>query len=143
MIDAWQPPGIESVDAWEVRRLARLPVPGLAGDLHHDMGRGALSVRLIGSLSSDEEKVEIAKRYIVPRQLQQAGLTAEQLVFTDATLKQIISRYTREAGVRLLEKSIGRVTRKVAVRFADGSKEAVTATSVLRFVGTRLCGHVR
>jgi len=75
---------------------------------------------------SDEEKVEIAKRYIVPRQLQQAGLTAEQLVFTDATLKHMISRYTREAGVRLLEKSIGRVTRKVAVRFADGSKEAVT-----------------
>ena len=56
MIDAWEPPGIEAVDAWEVSRLARLPVPGLAGDLHHDMGRGALSVRLIGSLSSDEAR---------------------------------------------------------------------------------------
>ena len=75
---------------------------------------------------SDEEKIEIAKRYIVPRQLQQSGLTAEQLALPDATLKQIIARYTREAGVRLLEKAIGRVTRKVAVRFAEGSEEAVT-----------------
>ena len=63
MIDAWAPPGIEAVDAWEVRRLARLPVPGLAGDLHHDMGRGALSVRLIGSLSSDEARDPSSKNY--------------------------------------------------------------------------------
>jgi len=56
MIGAWEPPGIESVDAWEARRLARLPVPGLAGDLHHDMGRAALSVRLSGSLSGDETR---------------------------------------------------------------------------------------
>ena len=75
---------------------------------------------------SEEEKVEIARRYIVPRQLQQSGLTAEQLVLPDATLKQIIGRYTREAGVRLLEKAIGRVARKVAVRFAEGTGKAVT-----------------
>jgi ATP-dependent Lon protease len=75
---------------------------------------------------SEEEKVEIAKRYIVPRQLQQSGLTAEQLVLPDATLRHIIGRYTREAGVRLLEKAIGRVARKVAVRFAEGTGKAVT-----------------
>jgi ATP-dependent Lon protease len=75
---------------------------------------------------SDEEKIEIAKRYIVPRQLQQSGLTAERLALPDVTLKQIIGRYTREAGVRLLEKAIGRVARKVAVRFAEGTGEAVT-----------------
>lgn len=75
---------------------------------------------------SDEEKVEIAKRYIVPRQLQESGLTANQLVLPEATLTQIISRYTREAGVRLLEKAIGRVTRKIAVRFAEGKGETVT-----------------
>ena len=75
---------------------------------------------------SEEEKVEIAKRYIVPRQLRQSGLTTQQLVLPDATIKQIISRYTREAGVRLLEKAVGRVARKVAVRFAEGIGEAVT-----------------
>jgi hypothetical protein len=56
MIDAWAVPGIEAVEAWESRRLARLPVPGLAGDLHHDMGRSALSVRITGSLSGDEAR---------------------------------------------------------------------------------------
>lgn len=75
---------------------------------------------------SEEEKVEIAKRYIVPRQVQQAGLTPEQLMFPDETLKYMIGRYTREAGVRLLEKAVGRVTRKVAIRFAEGKGEPVT-----------------
>jgi hypothetical protein len=56
MIDAWEPPGIEAVEAFESRRLALLPVPGLSGDLHHDMGRGSLSVRLAGSLSGDEAR---------------------------------------------------------------------------------------
>jgi ATP-dependent Lon protease len=74
---------------------------------------------------SEEEKTEIAKRYIVPRQIQQAGLTAEQLQLPDETLKHIISRYTREAGVRLLEKAVGRVARKVARRFAEGVAQSV------------------
>jgi hypothetical protein len=56
MIDGWEPPGIEAVEAWETRRLARLPVPGLAGDLHHDMGRGSLAVRLVGSLTGDDAR---------------------------------------------------------------------------------------
>ena len=70
---------------------------------------------------SEEEKVEIAKRYIVPRQVQQVGLTAGQLQIPNETLKHIISRYTREAGVRMLEKAVGRVARKVAKRFAEGA----------------------
>jgi ATP-dependent Lon protease len=78
---------------------------------------------------SEEEKVEIAKRYIVPRQLHESGLAAEQLSLPDDTLSQIISRYTREAGVRMLEKAIGRVARKVAVRFAQGKSEPVTVHS--------------
>ncbi len=56
MIDGWEPPGLEAVEAWEGRRLARLPVPGLQGDLHHDMGRSALEVRLAGSLSGEEAR---------------------------------------------------------------------------------------
>ncbi|HET6883037.1 MAG TPA: endopeptidase La [Pirellulales bacterium] len=69
---------------------------------------------------TDEEKIEIAKRYLVPRQLHETGLTAEQLVLPDETLSRIIHRYTREAGVRELERMIGRVARKTAVRFAEG-----------------------
>jgi ATP-dependent Lon protease len=75
---------------------------------------------------SDEEKVEIAKRYLVPRQLKQAGLTVEQLHIPDETIRRVISGYTREAGVRSLERALGRLTRKVARRFAEGVTEPVT-----------------
>ena len=69
---------------------------------------------------SDEEKVEIAKRYLIPRRLDQAGLTAEQCDLSDGALKLIISRYTREAGVRQLERAIAGVARKVALQVAEG-----------------------
>ena len=75
---------------------------------------------------SEEEKLEIAKRYLVPRRLKETGLTAEQCTLPDETVKAIISGYTREAGVRSLERAIGTVTRKVALRFAEGNTEAVT-----------------
>ena len=70
---------------------------------------------------SEEEKTEIAKRYLIPRQLKQTGLTVEQVQITDPALKKIISAYTREAGVRLLEQTIGRVIRKLALKFAEGA----------------------
>jgi ATP-dependent Lon protease len=70
---------------------------------------------------SEEEKTEIAKRYLIPRQLKQTGLSAEQVQITDPALKKIISSYTREAGVRLLEQTIGRVIRKLALKFAEGA----------------------
>ncbi len=75
---------------------------------------------------SEEEKLEIARRYLVPRQLSQTGLTAEQVNLPDETLRRVISRYTREAGVRQLEHAIGRLLRKVAVRFAGGDNHGVT-----------------
>jgi ATP-dependent Lon protease len=75
---------------------------------------------------SEEEKVEIAKRYLIPRQLKETGLGAEQCQILDETLQRIISRYTREAGVRQLERAIGRLARKTALRIAEGSAEAVT-----------------
>jgi ATP-dependent Lon protease len=74
---------------------------------------------------SEEEKLEIAKRYLLPKQLAETGLTVEQCTITDGTLKRIISRYTREAGVRRLSQAIGRVARKVALRFAEGSVESI------------------
>jgi ATP-dependent Lon protease len=72
---------------------------------------------------SEEEKGEIAKRYLIPRQAQQTGLKPEDCVIQDEALKRIISRYTREAGVRQLERAIGRLMRKVALRFAEGKVE--------------------
>lgn len=74
---------------------------------------------------SEEEKIEIATRYLIPRQLKQAGLTQEQCSIEHDALRYIISRYTREAGVRQLERMIGRLMRKVALRFAEGASEPV------------------
>jgi ATP-dependent Lon protease len=75
---------------------------------------------------SEEEKVAIANRYLIPRQLKQAGLTAEQCVLPEESIRRIISAYTREAGLRQLERGIGRVARKVALRFAEGNTTPVT-----------------
>src|SRR5580704_10689955 len=76
-------------------------------------------VRLAGY--SEEEKLEIARRYQVPKQLKEAGLSGEACQLSDAALRVVISRYTREAGVRQLERAIGRVMRKVALKVAEGT----------------------
>ena len=70
---------------------------------------------------SEHEKLEIAKRYLVPRQIERNGLTRSRISFSDSALRTIISDYTREAGVRQLEREIGSVCRKVARRVAEGS----------------------
>jgi len=69
------------------------------------------------------EKMEIAKRYLVRRQLEANGLKPEQVEIDDAALRRIIDGYTREAGVRSLEREIGRVLRHIAVEFAEGKSE--------------------
>ncbi len=74
---------------------------------------------------SDAEKLEIARRYLVPRQVAQAGLPESHLTFPDATLQYIIRRYTREAGVRELERVIGRVARKAAIEYVEGHTDPV------------------
>ncbi len=75
---------------------------------------------------SEEEKIEIAKKYLIPRQLKESGLSAEKFVLTDQALRYVIARYTREAGVRQLERTVGRLMRRVALRFAEGQVEPVT-----------------
>ncbi|MFQ5601264.1 MAG: endopeptidase La [Candidatus Krumholzibacteriia bacterium] len=75
---------------------------------------------------SEEEKSEIAKRYLIPRQLKDKGLKPEQLQIPDDTLRKVTMRYTREAGVRQLERAISRLARKVALHFAEGKTEPVT-----------------
>ncbi|MBX6422443.1 endopeptidase La [Thermosulfurimonas sp. F29] len=78
---------------------------------------------------TEEEKLHIARRYLVPRQLREHGLRASQLRFTDSALRRIIVYYTREAGVRQLEREIGAVCRAVAREVAEG-KTAGTRISV-------------
>jgi ATP-dependent Lon protease len=72
------------------------------------------------------EKLAIAKQYLVPRQLRENGLTTERLVIEDAALQRLISSYTREAGVRQLERETGRMARKVAKKVAAGASERIT-----------------
>ncbi len=74
---------------------------------------------------TQEEKREIARRYLIARQIEQNGLTAEQLEISDAALAAIIRDYTREAGVRTLERQIGAVCRRAAVSIAEGAISAL------------------
>ncbi|HTK38262.1 MAG TPA: endopeptidase La, partial [Pyrinomonadaceae bacterium] len=78
---------------------------------------------------SDREKLNIAKQYLVPRQIRENGLAADQLVIADDAIDLLTSRYTREAGVRQLERTIGNLARKVALKVAEGSTEKVTISA--------------
>jgi ATP-dependent Lon protease len=74
----------------------------------------------------EEDKLAIAKGYLVRRQSAENGLTPEEIIFTDDALREIVRSYTREAGVRQLERELGSVCRAVATRVAEGLKEMVT-----------------
>ncbi|MGH2966964.1 MAG: endopeptidase La [Solirubrobacterales bacterium] len=88
-----------------------------------------------------DEKVHIAKRYLVPRQIQQNGLSRSQIAFSDAALRAIADEYTREAGVRNLEREVGTVCRKVAREVAEGKagkrKITISAKRARELLGRR------
>ncbi|HYS44459.1 MAG TPA: endopeptidase La, partial [Geobacteraceae bacterium] len=86
---------------------------------------------------TEEEKLQIAKRYLVPRQTRENGITTKTLTISDEALKAVISKYTREAGLRNLEREIGSICRKVARRVAEGEKKqfVVNAASVPKYLG--------
>ena len=92
---------------------------------------------------SEEEKIVIAKRYLIPRQLKDTGVTDEQCRITDEALQRLIARYTREAGVRQLERTIGRLARKTALKIAE--EQAVAASievkDVQEMLGPELFFH--
>ena len=75
-----------------------------------------------------EEKLHIANRFLVPRQIKENGLSEEKLQIPDETLLAVISKYTREAGVRNLEREIGTICRKVARQIAEGSRESAVVS---------------
>jgi len=86
---------------------------------------------------TEGEKIEIAKGYLIPRQLRENGLRSNEVTFTQKALENIIRSYTREAGVRNLEREIGSINRKVVTRIAEGGKKKIkiTPTLVREFLG--------
>jgi ATP-dependent Lon protease len=85
----------------------------------------------------EEDKLAIAKGYLVPRQIAENGLKDGEIHFTDDAIREIIRSYTREAGVRQLERELGAVCRSVATRVAEGLKETITidAASIPTYLG--------
>ena len=75
---------------------------------------------------TEREKQEIARKYLIPRQFTENGVSPERLEITDAALAEVITSYTRESGVRQLEREIGRLARKVARKFASGQTERIS-----------------
>ncbi len=90
---------------------------------------------------TEEEKVHIARQYLIPRQLEEHGLVPDQVAIDDDAVRKIITQYTREAGVRSLERQIGAVARKIAARVAgleaaaEASRTVVTGAAVAEYLG--------
>jgi ATP-dependent Lon protease len=86
---------------------------------------------------TEAEKLEIAKRYLTPRQIKQTGLTDRQIVITDEAVREVITGYTRESGVRQLEREIGRLARKVARKIAAEELDSaeINAKEVAELLG--------
>ena len=86
---------------------------------------------------TEEEKLHIAKRYLIPRQYQEHGIDGKRLLITDEAILKMIDEYTREAGLRNLEREIARVCRKVAREVAEGKRgqTRATATVLQRYLG--------
>ena len=76
---------------------------------------------------TEEEKVQIARRYLIPNRIKEAGLTEKELLIPESTLLLMVTRYTRESGVRELDRTIGRLASKAARHFAEGNSEPFSA----------------
>lgn len=87
---------------------------------------------------TEEEKLAIAKKHLLPKQFSEHGLKTKQIVFSDSALRTVISQYTREAGLRNLEREIGSVCRKVARKIAEGQKGVcrITTESLRGYLGS-------
>ena len=92
---------------------------------------------------TEDEKVEIAKRHLIPKQIESHGLKDGELELTEEALRALIRYYTREAGVRTLEREIAKVARKALRQILEGKAEAIEVTedNVGEFVGVRRFRH--
>lgn len=92
---------------------------------------------------TEEEKLHIAKKYLVPKQIENNGLAGKKVTIEDSAIKEMIRSYTREAGVRNLERVIANVARKVARKIAEGKKvdKAITKKKLDKLLGPREYAH--
>src|SRR5687768_9257204 len=92
---------------------------------------------------TEDEKVEIATRHLIPKQIESHGLKEGELIFAESGLRSLIQHYTREAGVRTLEREIAKVARKVLRRILEGKTEKIelTAENIAEFSGVRRFRH--
>ena len=93
-------------------------------------------IRLSGY--TDEEKLMIAKQHIIPKQMEENGISNVNVVWTDAGITKVITGYTKEAGLRNLEREIGTICRKIAVQVAEGKSEQqyrITDANVDKYLG--------
>ncbi len=86
---------------------------------------------------TEEEKIEIARRHLIPRQVRESGLKPKQIIISENALRQIINEYTSEAGVRNLDREIGNICRKIARRFAEGQRQpaGITQQRLAKYLG--------
>jgi ATP-dependent Lon protease len=86
---------------------------------------------------TEEEKTQIARRHLIPRQIRECGLKPKQIAISAGALRQMINEYTSEAGLRNLEREIGTICRKVARRVAEGRAQGVSITqqNLHKFLG--------
>ena len=89
---------------------------------------------------TEKEKLEIARRYLLPRQMRESGLREEELTVGDDAILTVIQKYTREAGVRQLERELGKLARKVARKIASDETEGMEITPT---IGTEMLGRPR
>jgi len=92
-----------------------------------------------------EEKIEIAKQHLIPEQLKSHGVKTNQAVFTDKTLEFIIDKYTRESGVRTVNKMVANIIRKIAKNIAFDKKynESITETDIIEYLGSPKYTHTK
>ena len=92
-------------------------------------------IRLAGY--TEEEKLEITKRYLVTKQMEENGIKKEQIEFTDNCVRKIISQYTREAGLRNLEREVASICRKIARKLAEGekNKQVISSQELHKYLG--------
>jgi ATP-dependent Lon protease len=122
--------------AFDLSRVLFIATANQIGPVHPALRDRMEIVQLSGY--TEDEKVNIARRYLIPRQLSEHGLGADAVTLTDAALRLIIAEHTREAGVRHLERQIGTIARKVAARVATGAASdstTVDAADVEGYLG--------
>ncbi len=110
------------------------PIPGPLRDRMEIIGLSGYT---------EQEKVQIAKRYLAPRQVRENGLRGSEIQFTEESLRLLIRDYTREAGVRSLEREIGSIARKIVTKVAEGhtGKSRITPTAVRKILGHPRFGY--